>query len=89
MLSKFNKSAIDIVKQTELYSFNYKIESDEHKKHIGFVIGDKFNYSQEITTKNNDQVDLYSMISLCMQGLKEQQEIINKLEQKIADLENK
>lgn len=81
--------ALDEIANIDIYKYNLKNEKNTDKKHLGFVIGDKFNYSQEITTQNNDQVDLYSMISLCMQGLKEQQEIINKLEQRIADLENK
>ncbi len=81
--------ALEEIANIDIYKYNLKNEKNTDKKHLGFVIGDKFNYSQEITTKNNDQVDLYSMISLCMQGLKEQQKIINKLEQKIVDLENK
>ena len=40
------------------------------------------------TPRENNQVDLYSMISMCMQAIKEQQEIIEKLEKRIEDLEN-
>ena len=76
------------IAKIDIYKYNLIDEQDDDKKRIGFVIGNDFNYSKEITNKENDQVDLYSMMSMCMQGLKEQQEIIKKLEKRIEVLEN-
>ena len=78
-ISKFNKSAIDIVKQTELYSFNYKTESDEHKKHIGFVIGDKYKTPQEVIAQSGDGIDSYTMTSILWKAVQELTEEIEKL----------
>ena len=79
-------NALDIVKATDIYKYNLKNEEDTSKKHIGFVIGDNYNYSKEITSKNNDGVDIYSMVSVCMKAIQEQQETIEKLQQEIKEL---
>ena len=70
---KFN-NALDILKNIDIYKYNLKNESDDTKKHIGFVIGDDFNYSKEVTSKNNDGADIYSFVSLCCQAIKEENE---------------
>lgn len=82
------QDALSEIAKIDIYKYNLIDEQDGDKKHIGFVIGNDFNYSEEITNKENDQVDLYSMMSMCMQGLKQQQEIIKKLEKRIEVLEN-
>jgi len=74
------ENALDIIKNTDIYKYNYKKEQRK-KKHIGLVIGDKYNYSKELTNEKNDSVDLYSMIGVCLQAIKEQQEEIEKLKE--------
>ena len=64
-----------------------KAEEDNTKKHIGFVIGDKFKYSEEITSKDNDGVDIYSFVSVCCKAIQEQQEQIEELKKRIEKLE--
>lgn len=78
-------NAKEILKATDIYKYNFKNEEDKDKKHIGFVIGNKYNYSKEITSKDNDGVDLYSMVSVLWQVVKEQQEEINKLKEMIKN----
>ena len=82
---KFNK-ALDIINKTDVYKFHYKGEKDDDKKHIGLVIGDNYNYSKEVTNKENDAVDLYSMVGVCFEAIKEQQEIIVSLQDEIKKL---
>ena len=53
------------------------------------VIGDNYNYSEEITSKNNDGVDIYSMVSVCFKAIQEQQETIENLLKRIERLEEK
>ena len=79
---KFN-NALDIIKNIDIYKYNLKEEQDGTKKHIGFVIGDKYNYSEEVTSKDNDGVDIYSFVSLCCEAIKEQQEEIDLLKEEI------
>ncbi len=88
-IEKFS-NALEEIKKTDIYRYNMKSESDDKKKHLGFVIGKNFNYSHLITAENEKGkeigVDNYSMISLCLQAIKEQQVIIEKLEIKINTL---
>ena len=76
-------NAKEILKATDIYKYNLKNEKDNAKKSIGFVIGDKFNYSQEITSENNDGANIYSMVSVLWQVVKEQQEEIKELKEMI------
>lgn len=86
---KFN-NALSIISDIDLYKYNYKHEADGSKKHIGFVIGENYNYSSEITSLNDKGeeigADLYSMASLCLQAIKEQQTLIEELKREIKQL---
>ena len=70
----------------DIYKYNLKSEEDSTKKHIGFVIGDKYNYSKEITSAENDGADIYSFVSVCCKAIQEQQEEIEILKEKINKL---
>jgi len=80
------ENALDILKNIDIYKYNLKDEDKDTKKHIGFVIGDKFKYSKEVTSNENNGVDLYSFVSLCCQAIKEQQEIIEQMKKEIEEL---
>lgn len=82
-------NGLDIIKNIDIYKYNLKSEEDNTKKHIGFVIGDDFKYSKEITSTENDGVDTYSFISVCCKAIQEQQEMIEQLQEKIKELEEK
>lgn len=88
-IEKMKESAIKILKDIDIYKYNLKNEKGTKKKHIGFVIGDDFNYSQEVTGENNEGVDTYSFISLCCKAIQEQQQQIENLENKIKGMEEK
>ena len=79
-------NGLEIIKNTDIYKYHLKSQNDTDKKHIGFVIGDKYNYSQEITSQNNDGVDTYSMISVTYKAIQEQQELIEQLQKEIKEL---
>lgn len=79
-------NALDIIKNIDIYKYNLKNEKDTDKKHIGFVIGDDFNYSKEVTSEKNDGVDTYSFVSVCCQAIQEQQEEIEELKKEIKEL---
>lgn len=81
------QSALDILKDIDIYRYHYKTESKEAKKHIGVVIGSNFNYSEEITNQDNDSIDLYSFVAVCCQAIKEQQKEIEELKKIIKESE--
>ena len=85
-IEKFTKG-LDILKNIDIYSYNFKSEKkDDKKKKYGVVIGDKYNYAEEITNDDNSGVNLYSFISICCQSIKEQQEEIEQLKKEIKSL---
>jgi len=81
------ESGLDIIKDIDICKYNLKDENKGTKKHIGFVIGDKYKYSKEITSEKNDGVDIYSFVSVCCKAIQEQQEQIEELKQRIEKLE--
>lgn len=78
--------ALKEIKNIDIYKYNLKDEKDGSKKHLGFVIGDNFNYSKLVTSSDNRGVDNYSFTSLCLQAIKEQQEQIEALQNQINEL---
>ena len=83
------ENALDILKNIDIYKYNLKGEDDSTKKHIGFVIGENYKYSEEVTSAKNTGVDTYSFISLCCKAIQEQQEVIQSQQEKIENLEKR
>ena len=83
-------NALEIIKNTEIYKYNLKSQKDEDKKHIGFVIGEKYKHSNEITSvdENGKEIgaDIYSMVSVAYKAIQEQQEQIEKLQKEIEEM---
>lgn len=85
---KMQNNALDIVKQIDIYKYNLKNEKDTDKKHIGFIIGDNYNYSKEVTSIDNQGVDNYSFTSLCCKAIQELIEQNSKLTQEMEKIQN-
>ena len=83
---KMQNNALNIIRNIDIYKYNLKNEKDTDKKHIGFVIGDNYKYSKEVTSLDNTGVDTYSFISLCCKAIQEQQKQIELLQQEINKL---
>ena len=88
-----NKDAIQIILNTDIYQYNFKNENDNIKKHIGFVIGEKFNYSKSITSEdeygNEVGVDTYAMTSVSFGAIQELYKIVQELHQEIQELKER
>lgn len=83
---KMQDNAIEVIKNIDIYKYNLKNEKDTDKKHLGFVIGDNYNYSKEVTSIDNTGVDNYSFTSLCCKAIQEQQKQIEELKKEIEKL---
>ena len=88
MKKNFEKleNGLDIVKSTEIYKYNFKSQKDNDKKHIGFIIGNDYKYSKQITSTNNEGADTYAMVSVAYKAIQEQQELIEQLQNEIKEL---
>lgn len=85
-IKDFKKNALNLIKNTDLYEYNYKGEKTKDKKHIGIVIGKNYNYPKDILSNDGKGVDLYSMVSICFKAIQEQQEQIDTLKKEIEKL---
>lgn len=78
------KNGLDILKKVDIYKYNLKSEEDKKKKHIGFVIGENYKYSHEITAEDDEGkeigVDTYSMVSVLWKAVQELTEKVERLE---------
>ena len=82
----FDEDSIDIIKNSNIYTYNFKNEKDDTKKHIGFVIGKNFKTPNAVINEQETGVDVYSMCSILWKALQEQQEHIEKLKKEINKL---
>lgn len=82
------ESGLEIIKSIDIFKYHLKNQDDKSKKHIGFVIGEDFNYSEEVTSENNDGVDLYSFVAVCCKAIQEQQIEIENLKKEMEELKN-
>lgn len=85
---KLQDNALEILKRIDIYKYNLKNEKDTDKKHIGFIIGDKYNYSKEITSNENNGVDIYSFVSVCCKAIQELTARVEQLEKEVANAKN-
>ena len=85
-IKKLKTNAIELIKNTDLYEFNYKNEKNKDKKHIGVVIGKDYNYPKDILSDDEKGINLYSMVSICFKAIQEQQEQIENLQNEINKL---
>ncbi len=72
-------NAIEIIKNADVYKYNFNFENDTDKKHIGLIIGEGYNTPEEVISKDGNSIDTYSLIGLCLKAIQEQQEEIEKL----------
>lgn len=85
-IKKYNNSAIEEIKKTDIYTYNYKTDTKGTKKRIGAVIGENYNISEEIIGTTKEAIDTYAMVSLAWKAIQEQQEIIEKQDKQIEEL---
>ena len=76
-ITKFS-GGLDIVKNSDIYEYNFKIENDTDKKHIGFIIGDNYKTPYEVLGNTGTNIEPYSAVSILWNAVQEQQKIIEK-----------
>lgn len=85
-ITKFT-NALDVINDTDIYTYNLKSEDDSRKKHIGFVIGNDYKYSKKIVALDKDGneigADIYSMVSVSFEAIKSLEKQINELKEMI------
>lgn len=82
---KLQDNALETIKNIDIYKYNLKSEKDTDKKHIGFVIGDNYKYSKEVTSIDNQGVDNYSFTSLCCKAIQELSQQVEELKKQLKE----
>lgn len=82
-------NALKELDNIDIYQYNLKEETDDTKKHLGFVIGKNFKHSNLVTSPDDKGVDNYSFTSLCFQMIKEQQSEIKELQNELKELKER
>lgn len=85
-ITKF-EDALGIIKNSEIYSYNLKVEQNKDKKHTGFIIGEKYNTPAEVIAKGGEGIDTYSMSSIEWRALQQCIELIENLQERVKVLE--
>ena len=88
-IKKYDKNVLDIIKNGEIYEFNFKTEDNKIKKHIGFVIPDEggnFYTPPEVLAQDGMGIDSYNMTSILWKAVQEQQEQIEQMKKEIKKL---
>lgn len=86
---EYNEKALDIVKDSIIYEFNFKNENDKDKKHLGFVIGDEggeYKTPEQVISNDREGIESYSMTSILWKAVQEQQQLIEQLQNEIKEL---
>lgn len=81
-IKKLRINAIDLIKKSDIYTYNYKKEKEGNKRHIGLVIGNGYNCPNEVISEDGEGIEQYSMTSLAWKAIQEQQEQIEQLQEK-------
>ncbi len=82
-------NALKELDNIDIYQYNLKEETDDTKKHLGFVIGKNYKHSNLVTSPDDKGVDNYSFTSLCFQMIKEQQSEIKELQNELKELKER
>lgn len=86
-IKKYDINALDLIKNGDIYEFNYKTEKDKDKKHVGFVIGDGYNTPNEFISNEGNGIDTATVVGILVKAIQEQQEKIEKQDLRIERLE--
>ena len=85
-ISKFENN-LDLIRKASVYEYLFKQESEESKKHIGLIIGDKYGTPKEIISSDETGIDFFNMCGVMWGAIKEQQEEIEYLKTKLNEME--
>lgn len=88
-IEKLEVNTIDLIKNADICTYNFKSEKRQNKKHIGLIIGEGYNCPDEVVSENREGIEQYSMTSLAWKAIQELIEKNENLEKRIERLEAK
>lgn len=80
-IKKLNVNAIELVKNSDICSYNLKGEKKGSKKHLGLVIGEGYNCPDIVVSEDGQGIEQYSYTSLLYKAFQQLLERVEKLEE--------
>lgn len=87
-IEKTDIMALDIINNSDIYTYNLKSEKDGTKKHFGFIIGKKYNTPSEVMSEDKQGIDTYSMSSIMWKAIQELSEENKQLRKELEEKKN-
>ncbi len=91
-ITKF-EDALEIIKNSDIYEYNFKTEKDSERKHVGFIIEDeskgKYKTSERVLSEDKKAIESYSMNSIAWRAIQQILKIVENLKQRLEVLEEK
>lgn len=87
-IQKYDKKVLNLIKNSDIYEFNYKEENNNDKKHIGFIIGEGYNTPKEFISNTKESIDVSSLVGILVKAIQEQQEEIENLKKEMEELKD-
>lgn len=89
-ITKSNVSALSTILGTDLWDYRLKseVEKGEDIVHLGLVIGEGYNTPKEIINRLGTGIAQYEMNAYSWKAIQEQQQLIDRLEERVSELEN-
>ena len=82
-ISDFTKNATEIINNSDVYEYNLKTDNDTDRKTIGFIIGDKYKTPNEIVSKDEKAIRIYSAIGILWKAVQELSAKVEQLEKEV------
>ena len=82
-IKKINKSAIDLINNSDICQYQLKGEKTTGHRHYGLVVGKDYNCANEVISENGKGVEIYSMVALAWKAIQELSEENKKLKEKL------
>lgn len=83
---KLKEHNIELIKKANVYTYLFNQEEDDAKEHIGLIIGEKYNTPEEVMNSNKDGIEIYNMCGVMWGAIKEQQKMIEDLQNEVEKL---
>lgn len=85
-ISKYENN-LSLIKKANVYEYLFKQENKKSRKHIGLIIGEKYGTPKEIISSDETGIDFFNMCGVMWGAIKEQQEEIEVLKNKLEEME--
>lgn len=79
-ISLFTDNALNLINNSDIYTYRLLTDDETKKKHIGLIIGNDYNCCDEVLSNNGKGIEQYSMASIMWKAIQELSTKIDNIE---------